>query len=318
MNGDGVDGFDLDDCRNVGTKMIDRWALEIVKRFNSYTELSPSGTGLRIFLRGKLPAAGRHKGGIEVYDSKKFLSVTGRKLTGHGAGDGIADRSAELLAWHREVFGHRSASSTKESNGQVVVNDPPDVTKTVSMACFRLSRKPRRLSRVGAVIRLNRNGTWHSPTTPRPPAGAQETADLLVQARQNAGEAIKPADYFTRTIATARNGKPDLGKPDLGKPAPEPEEPEPEEPEPEEPELAYISFPTDALPTVVANFIHQGAAALGCDESYIALPLLATLASAVGNSRRICLKRTWREPAMVWALIVGESGTHRALLSSWR
>ena len=141
LNGDGIVGLDLDGCRNVGTKMIDAWALEIVKRFGSYTEISPSGTGLRIFLRGKLPAAGRHKGGIEVYDSKKFLSVTGRKLTGHGAGDGIADRSAELLAWHREVFGHRSASSTKESNGQVVVNDPPDVDQDRLNGLFQAKPK---------------------------------------------------------------------------------------------------------------------------------------------------------------------------------
>lgn len=60
---------------------------------------------------------------------------------------------------------------------------------------------------------------------------------------------------------------------------------------------------------VVADFIHEGAAALGCDESYIALPLLAGLASAVGNSRRIRLKRTWCEPATIWAVAVGESGT---------
>ena len=63
------------------------------------------------------------------------------------------------------------------------------------------------------------------------------------------------------------------------------------------------------LPKVVADFIHEGAAALGCDGVYIALPLLAVLASAVGNSRCIRLKRTWCEPAMIWAVVVGESGT---------
>ena len=59
----------------------------------------------------------------------------------------------------------------------------------------------------------------------------------------------------------------------------------------------------------MADFINQGAAALGCDESYIALPLLSALASAIGNSRRIRLKRTWCESAMIWAVVVGESGT---------
>jgi hypothetical protein len=48
---------------------------------------------------------------------------------------------------------------------------------------------------------------------------------------------------------------------------------------------------------------------LGSDTSYIALPLLAVLAAAIGNTRRIQLKPGWTEPAIVWAAIVGESGT---------
>ena len=71
----------------------------------------------------------------------------------------------------------------------------------------------------------------------------------------------------------------------------------------------YVSFPTNTLPAVVAGFVHQGAAALGCDESYIALPTLAVLASAVGNARQIRLKASWCEPCIVWAVLVGESGT---------
>jgi hypothetical protein len=68
-----------------------------------------------------------------------------------------------------------------------------------------------------------------------------------------------------------------------------------------------VPFPTDVLPAIPRDFIRQGARALGCDESFIALPLLAALASAVGNARRIELKRTWREPCVIWAVIVGDS-----------
>jgi hypothetical protein len=38
-------------------------------------------------------------------------------------------------------------------------------------------------------------------------------------------------------------------------------------------------------------------------------PLLAGLAAAIGNSRRIRLKGGWSEPAVLWAAVVGESGT---------
>jgi hypothetical protein len=70
-----------------------------------------------------------------------------------------------------------------------------------------------------------------------------------------------------------------------------------------------VPFPTDALPAVPRDFIRQGATALGCDQSFIALPLLAALASAVGNTRRMRLKGSWCEPCIGWAVIVGDSGT---------
>jgi hypothetical protein len=76
-----------------------------------------------------------------------------------------------------------------------------------------------------------------------------------------------------------------------------------------DPPLEWRPFPTDALPEPIKFFVVQGSRAIGCDESYVALPLLAGLASAIGNTRRIQLRRTWSEPAIVWAVIVGESGT---------
>lgn len=71
----------------------------------------------------------------------------------------------------------------------------------------------------------------------------------------------------------------------------------------------YRPFPVDALPPLVAAYVEQGAKALGCDPAYLALPALAVLASAIGNTRTIQLKRGWEEPAVVWSVIVGDSGT---------
>ncbi len=71
----------------------------------------------------------------------------------------------------------------------------------------------------------------------------------------------------------------------------------------------YKPFPVDALPQAAAGFVDEGAKALGCDAAYIAMPLLAELASAIGNSRRIRLKASWAEPPVLWAVVVGDSGT---------
>jgi hypothetical protein len=71
----------------------------------------------------------------------------------------------------------------------------------------------------------------------------------------------------------------------------------------------FAAFPVDALPAPAQSFVAKGAHAIGCDPSYIALPLLSALAAAIGNTRRIQLKRGWTEPAIIWTAIVGESGT---------
>jgi primase-polymerase (primpol)-like protein len=73
----GIAGIDIDHCRNPQTGVIDEEALAIIKEIDSYTEVSPSGAGIRIFARGKLPPKGRKKGRIEMYDSGRFLTVTG-------------------------------------------------------------------------------------------------------------------------------------------------------------------------------------------------------------------------------------------------
>jgi putative DNA primase/helicase len=67
-------GIDLDDCVNEDGE-IALWALEIVRYFDSYTELSATGSGLHIIVRGEVP--NRRKGEVEVYSSKRFFTVTG-------------------------------------------------------------------------------------------------------------------------------------------------------------------------------------------------------------------------------------------------
>ena len=67
-------GIDLDNCVG-GDGEIAPWALEIARYFDSYTELSATGTGLHIIVRGHVP--NRRKDDIEIYSSKRFFTVTG-------------------------------------------------------------------------------------------------------------------------------------------------------------------------------------------------------------------------------------------------
>lgn len=76
----GIVGIDLDKCRNPETGELTRMAEQIVGLCASYTEISPSGCGLRIFVRGELPEDGRRQGGFEIYKSARYLTVTGDQL----------------------------------------------------------------------------------------------------------------------------------------------------------------------------------------------------------------------------------------------
>jgi len=78
-NDDPFIGIDFDDCIVDGKILPETEYL--IKNIGSYTEISPSGEGLHIIIKGKLPAGGHRKGKIEVYDKKRFFTVTGDTLT---------------------------------------------------------------------------------------------------------------------------------------------------------------------------------------------------------------------------------------------
>ena len=79
-----------------------------------------------------------------------------------------------------------------------------------------------------------------------------------------------------------------------------------------DPPPPWKPFPTEALPEPIRGFVKAGSHAMRCDESFIALPMLAGLASAIGATHRIELKAGWSEPSVVWAAVVSESGTMKS------
>ena len=83
--GEGLGGPDIDHCRDPQTEVIDDWAWAIIRLFNSYTEVSPSGTGVKILVWGSLPeniAGPRENGTIELYTEKRFFALTGQHVPG--------------------------------------------------------------------------------------------------------------------------------------------------------------------------------------------------------------------------------------------
>ena len=98
--GSGIVAIDLDHCRDPETGALTPLANRIMERFNSYTEVSPSGEGVHIFVLGQLPLGARRTNGIEMYDSGHYMTVTGNRLESVSALlEGRQDDVDALHAW---------------------------------------------------------------------------------------------------------------------------------------------------------------------------------------------------------------------------
>jgi putative DNA primase/helicase len=81
--------IDLDGCRDPVSGALSNFARQIVERFQSFCEVSPSGCGLHIFLLAEIaqeflqvsPTGRKNSSlGIEVYHDRRCMTVTGDVL----------------------------------------------------------------------------------------------------------------------------------------------------------------------------------------------------------------------------------------------
>ena len=100
-NGCGYLGVDLDGCRDPNTGIMADWSLAEVEKANTYTEISPSGTGVKMWVRSSKIVKGVNikldhpkmigcdkKPGIEFYSMGRYFAVTGKVLRGFPNGRG--------------------------------------------------------------------------------------------------------------------------------------------------------------------------------------------------------------------------------------
>ncbi|MFG0243213.1 MAG: hypothetical protein ACF8R9_10560 [Phycisphaerales bacterium JB054] len=97
---DGYCGIDLDDCVD-GQGRISPEAQRLVDDFATYAEFSPSGTGVKMFIRGRKPSWAKCRskslpgiGEVEIYDQKRFFTLTGRVVP--GCGQLVRERDPQL------------------------------------------------------------------------------------------------------------------------------------------------------------------------------------------------------------------------------
>jgi hypothetical protein len=118
-------GIDLDKCRDQETGAVEPWASEILRDIGTYTELSPSGRGFHLIGKGMLPAKGRRKDQIEMYDSDRYFTVTGDHY--EDTTTDVNDIQDALCRLHVNVFG----ATTKPAKSAT-----PNVSATTAVAAL--------------------------------------------------------------------------------------------------------------------------------------------------------------------------------------
>lgn len=123
---DDLVGTDLDGCRDPQSGRIADWALEVIRELNTYAEVSPSKTGVKLFSRGRSPFEKGKKievkdvericdktPAIEVYDRGRYFALTGWRL------DDVPHEPQERtpqLKWIKEKFWPADRSSASAGN----------------------------------------------------------------------------------------------------------------------------------------------------------------------------------------------------------
>jgi primase-polymerase (primpol)-like protein len=102
-------GIDLDRCRDPVTGQIEPWAATIIREGDSYTEISPSATGVKTFIRAHIPLGGNRRGTIELYDHGRYFTLTGQHLSGTPAL--VEARQAAVDALHARLFAETTSAA---------------------------------------------------------------------------------------------------------------------------------------------------------------------------------------------------------------
>lgn len=145
--GEGVHfaGVDLDDCRNLAGE-LSPLAKEVVGDLNTYAEVSPTGTGVKLLCLAALPPGSATKNKaktVEIYSSGRYFCVTGQRLS--ESPPRVESRQAELTDLHQRHIGSEQRKSSpkpkKPADATTVDAKDVDADALQAMQRHRVSKK---------------------------------------------------------------------------------------------------------------------------------------------------------------------------------
>ncbi len=317
-------GIDLDHCRNPEDGAIDLMKRSYIDQMTSYTEVSPSGTGVHIIIEGRLQGGGRKnpKLDIEVYDRHRFFCVTGHRF--EATPPEPLPRQAEFDKFYAEIFSPQQTESgcifepdrspLTDDQQEILdkaLNNPkigkkmrplyvegkfkeagyPSQSEADLALCnylaFWFNRDPAAIDKAFRASKLYRP-KWDEKHYGNDDTYGQRTI-------QKALEAV-PKGYCettpNKTRLTGFEGEPfDIfGEPALtGKP----------------------EWPTNGCPRAIDAFARDEAERIGVDVAMVALPAIGIATIAISDQFKIQPKRldpTWTEDPRLWMAVVADAG----------
>lgn len=121
----GIVGVDIDHCHEADG-MLNDTARTILEKYPSYTEISPSGTGLHIFYHGAMPGKGNKNSttGVEMYSTGRYFTMTGKRLDATPEAISV---DTDALLWIHETFVAKKRKSKPVKATRQPVKLPDDV-----------------------------------------------------------------------------------------------------------------------------------------------------------------------------------------------
>ena len=311
MFSDGLCGVDIDKCvDNEGN--ISSLAQEIIHIMDSYCEFSPSGKGLHILFFGEiedLPDTYKKNpnNGVEIYSSGRFFTVTGNTINNNEA----FERTAQIRIVQEKFMKRKTqflnspfcplSPSDKEliekakiaKNGEKFsslwngdIKGYPSNSEADLALCSMLAfwtkgnaEEIDRLFRQSSLFRCDKWDRIQSGTT-----YGRITIDKSVKSYK--AQATK--DFETATV-----------NPVWEKPIPFQE-------------ISLPSFPTDALPEIVRNYVLAVSETTQTSPDMAATAAISILALSVQGKYRIQGKSDWIEPLNIYACFVANPAERKS------
>ena len=139
FSGSGLVGIDVDHCVNSDGSLTPL-AEELVRLASSYTEYSPSGQGLHIIGRGKVPPGGNRNSalGLEMYSEARYFTMTGKVFNGLTEIQDVQDAADQIHKEHIARPAATPAAIEAPAPQRVALSDEALLAKMMQREKFRL------------------------------------------------------------------------------------------------------------------------------------------------------------------------------------